>query len=82
MPPLRTVVADRDAQRLLLPDQDTEAAVVVVERDTLDQPGDFFGHGSAFWDCGIHVRGFIFARRAGAWVNRHEPDFRCFGSHG
>jgi hypothetical protein len=34
--------------------QYTEAAVVVVESDPLNQPGDFLGHGPAFRDGGIH----------------------------
>src|ERR1039458_9008663 len=38
----------------------TEAALVVMEGDPLDDAGDFFGSGPALWDCGIH-RGFIFA---------------------
>jgi hypothetical protein len=40
--------------------QDTEAAFIVVEGDALDQTGDFLGRGSALWDCGIHLWGFIF----------------------
>ena len=44
--------------------EDTEAAFFVVESDALDDAGDFLGRGSAFWDCGIHGRGFIFPRMA------------------
>jgi hypothetical protein len=36
-----------------------QAASVIVKGDTLDQAGNFLGRGPAFWDCGIHVRGFI-----------------------
>src|SRR5437870_11434752 len=38
----------------------TEAILVVVKGDALDDAGDFLGHGSAFRNCGIHVWRFIF----------------------
>src|SRR6516165_8597611 len=40
--------------------QHAEAVFVIVEGDTLNQPGDFLGGSFAFRDGGIHVRGFIF----------------------
>ena len=33
---------------------DTEAALIVVEGDALDQPGYFIGRGLAFRKCGVH----------------------------
>jgi hypothetical protein len=35
--------------------KDAKSAFVVVKGDTLDQTGDFFGHGLALRCCGIHV---------------------------
>jgi hypothetical protein len=36
-----------------------------VEDDALDQTGDFLSRGSALWDRGVHVWGFIFP-----WIAR------------
>src|ERR1700687_1029521 len=52
--------------------QDTEAAVVVVESDALDQTGDFLGRGPTLWDYGIHAWGFIFPWTAVACVTSQE----------
>jgi hypothetical protein len=41
-------------QKKALHAQDTEAALIVVESDALDQPGYFIGRGLAFSKCGVH----------------------------
>jgi hypothetical protein len=41
-------------QKKALHAQDTEAALVVVEGDALDQHGYFIGRGLAFSKCGVH----------------------------
>jgi hypothetical protein len=41
-------------QKKALHAQDTEAALIVVEGDALDQPGYFIGRGLAFRKCGVH----------------------------
>ena len=41
-------------QKKALHAQDTEAALIVVESDALDQPGYFIGRGLAFRKCGVH----------------------------
>ena len=50
-----------------------------MEGDALDQPGDFLGHGSALWDRGIHVWGFIFLWKRMA--KRSQEHVREFMSH-
>jgi hypothetical protein len=46
--------------------KDTEATVLVVEGDALDQAGNLLGRGSALWDRGVHALwGFIFPRMLG-----------------
>jgi hypothetical protein len=40
-------------QKKALHAQDTEAALIVVEGDALDQPGYFIGRGLAFRKCGV-----------------------------
>ena len=63
--------------------QDTEAAVVVVESDTLDQAGNFLGRGPAPWDCGVHVRGFIFPWTVCSMPTRTAgPDYQCLARIG
>ena len=51
---------------MLFTAEDTEAVFFVVESDALDDAGDFFRHGSAFRDCGIHAWGLIFPRMV--WI--------------
>jgi hypothetical protein len=41
-------------QKKALHAQDTEAALIVVEGDALDQPGYFIGRGLAFRKSGVH----------------------------
>jgi hypothetical protein len=41
-------------QKKALHAQDTEAALIVVDGDALDQPGYFIGRGRAFRKCGVH----------------------------
>jgi hypothetical protein len=41
-------------QKKALHAQDTEAALIVVDGDALDQPGYFIGRGLAFRKCGVH----------------------------
>jgi len=43
-------------QKKALHAQDTEAALIVVEGDALDQPGYFIGRGLAFRKCGVMGR--------------------------
>ena len=54
--------------------QDTEAVLLVVEGDALDQPGDFFGRGSALWDCGVHLVGIHFPTDGLPCVTSQEAD--------
>jgi hypothetical protein len=62
--------------------QDTEAVLLVVEGDALDQPGDFFGRGSVPWGCVIHVWGLIFPWAAVPCVTSQKADFAVIGLPG
>ncbi len=53
-------------------DRDTEAAVVAVKGDALDDAGDFLGRGSALWDRWIHVRGDLSFHGSRGDVADHE----------
>ena len=54
--------------------QDAEAALVVVERDSLDQAGDFLGRGPAHRGRCIHLWEFIFPGTVFLCVTRQEGD--------
>ncbi len=52
--------------------EDTEAALVVMEGDALDQPRDFLGRGFALWDSGVHL-GIHFPTDGLPWVTLRKP---------
>lgn len=53
-------------QKKALHAQDTEAALIVVEGDALDQPGYFIRRGPAFRKCGVHGSESLFAMGSGS----------------